>query len=91
MNCTAGVVYTILNNMPWFKYARNEFGSIVIAEYFMGGGRGQWGCEGYIMSVLTTILSLFWLYLNNIEKFVDDHNQFRVNVMTTIVIIFFLQ
>lgn len=57
----------------------------------MGGGRGQWGGEGYIMSILTTILSLCWLYLNNIDKFVEDHNQFRVNVMTILVIIFFLQ
>lgn len=38
--CTAGIVYSMLNNMPWFKYERNEYGSIVVAEYFMRGQRG---------------------------------------------------
>ena len=35
--CTGGLVYSMLNNMPWFKFERNEYGAIVIAEYFMRG------------------------------------------------------
>ena len=35
--CTGGLVYSMLNNMPWFKFERNEFGAIVITEYFMRG------------------------------------------------------
>lgn len=38
--CTGGLVYSMLNQMPWFKFERNEFGSIVITEYFMRGQRG---------------------------------------------------
>lgn len=38
--CTGGLVFSILNNMPWFKFERNEFGSVVIGEYFMRGQRG---------------------------------------------------
>ena len=35
--CTAGTVYTILNGMPLFRFERNEFGSVVISEYFQRG------------------------------------------------------
>jgi hypothetical protein len=38
--CTGGLVYSMLNQMPWFKFEKNEFGSVVIAEYFMRGQRG---------------------------------------------------
>jgi len=38
--CTGGIVFSILNNMPWFRFERNEFGAIVISEYFMRGQRG---------------------------------------------------
>jgi hypothetical protein len=33
--CTGGLVYTMLNGMPFFKYERNEFGAVVVTEYFM--------------------------------------------------------
>lgn len=35
--CTAGTVYSILNGMPIFRFERNEFGSVVITEYFQKG------------------------------------------------------
>ena len=38
--CTGGLVYSMLNSMPWFKFERNEYGTVVIAEYFMRGQRG---------------------------------------------------
>lgn len=38
--CTGGLVYSMLNNMPWFKFERNEYGAVVVAEYFMRGQRG---------------------------------------------------
>ena len=38
--CTGGVVYSVLHNVPWFKFERDEFGKTVIAEYFMRGQRG---------------------------------------------------
>ena len=38
--CTGGVIYSRLNNMPWFKFEKNEYGSIHIAEYIMDNARG---------------------------------------------------
>jgi|ERR1711935_587698 len=38
--CTGGLVYSALNNMPWFRFERNEFGSVFVSEYFMRGQRG---------------------------------------------------
>ena len=35
--CTGGVVFSIINNVPWFRFERNEYGAIVISEYFMRG------------------------------------------------------
>jgi len=70
--CTAGVVYSTLNNMPWFRYERNEYGSVVITEYFMRGQRGQWAGEGYIVSILTTLIGLGYLYMMKLDKVTDD-------------------
>lgn len=61
--CTGGLVYSMLNNMPWFKFERNEYGSVSITEYFMRGQRGQWAGEGYLISVLVTVIGLGYLYL----------------------------
>ena len=61
--CTGGLVYSMLNNMPWFKFERTEYGSIAITEYFMRGQRGQWAGEGYLISVLVTVIGLGYLYL----------------------------
>ena len=38
--CTGGLVYSMLNNMPLFKFERNEFGQVVVKEYIMRGQRG---------------------------------------------------
>jgi len=70
--CTAGVVYSTLNNMPWFRYERNEYGSVVITEYFMRGQRGQWAGEGYIVSILTTLIGLGYLYMMKLDRVTDD-------------------
>lgn len=83
--CTGGLVYSMLNQMPWFKFEKNEFGSVVIAEYFMRGQRGQWAGEGYIISVLVTVIGLTYLYLNNITQFSSDKSQQRMMVFVTIL------
>ena len=69
---TGGLVYSMLNSMPWFKFERNEFGQVVIAEYLMRGQRGKWAGEGYIASFLCTAIGLTYLALNNIEKIFKD-------------------
>ena len=66
--CTGGIVFSILNNMPWFRFEKNEFGAIVIGEYFMRGQRGQYAGEGYIISILATSIGLIYLYLSLLEK-----------------------
>ena len=35
--CTGGLIYSMINETPLFKFERNEYGSIVVAEYFMRG------------------------------------------------------
>jgi len=89
--CTGGLVYSMLNSMPWFKFERNEFGSIVITEYFMRGQRGQWAGEGYIISVLVTVIGLTYLFLCNVEKFASDKGQQRMWVLFTLMAIWMMQ
>lgn len=70
--CTAGLVFSILNGMPIFRFERNEFGSVVITEYFQRGQRGQWAGEGFIMSTMAVIIGLTYLTLNNVERIFED-------------------
>ena len=65
--CTGGVVYSILQSMPLFKFAKNEYGQIYIEEYIMPGQRGQWAGEGYIASALYLGVGLAYLYLARIQ------------------------
>jgi hypothetical protein len=67
--CTGGIVYSMLNNSPLFKFRRNEYGSVVVEEYIMRGQRGQYAGEGYIASCLFTLIGLSYLFLANVEKF----------------------
>ena len=89
--CTAGTVFSILNGMPIFRFDRNEFGAVVITEYFQRGQRGQWAGEGYIMSVMATIIGLLFLFLNNVDAFSDDKYQQRITVYFILFSLFILQ
>ena len=81
--CTGGLVYSMINDTPLFKFERNEYGSIVVAEYFMRGQRGQWRGEGYLVSTLVTATGLLWLFLSKIElvKQFKDSNKFTQRVI----------
>ena len=70
--CTGGLVYSMLNQMPLFKFERNEFGAVVVGEYFMRGQRGQYMGEGYIASFMFTAIGLAYLYLAKIPSMVSD-------------------
>ena len=88
--CTGGIVFSILNQMPWFRFERNEFGSVVIGEYFMRGQRGQYAGEGYIVSFLTTFVGLLYLYLSKLESWIptgSDKSTLRMAVMIILIII----
>lgn len=80
----------MLNNMPWFKFERNEFGAIVVTEYFMRGQRGQWAGEGYIVSILVTLTGLGYLFLNNADRFFKDRSTIRLSIYAIIASIFIL-
>lgn len=80
----------MLNNMPWFKFERNEFGAIVVTEYFMRGQRGQWAGEGYIVSILVTLTGLGYLFLNNADRFFKDRFTIRLSIYAIIASIFIL-
>ena len=88
--CTGGLVYSMLNNMPWFKFERNEFGAIVITEYFMRGQRGQWAGEGYIVSILVTLTGFGYLVLNNADRLAKDRSSIRVTIYVIVATIFIL-
>lgn len=89
--CTGGLVYSMLNNMPLFRFERNEFGQVVVKEYIMRGQRGQYAGEGYICSLLMTIIGLIYTYLGNINRFVNDKNQMRVQIILILLSLFLLQ
>jgi len=81
--CTGGLIYSMINDTPLFKFERNEYGSIVVAEYFMRGQRGQWRGEGYLVSTLVTFTGLLWLFLSKIEvvKQFKEANKFTQRVI----------
>lgn len=85
--CTGGIVFSILNNMPWFRFERNEFGAVVIGEYFMKGQRGQYAGEGYIVSFLTTFIGLMYLYLSRLDRWHDGTSKSSIRMAVMIVLI----
>ena len=89
--CTGGIVYSILNNMPLFRFERNEFGSVVVGEYVMRGQRGQWMGEGYMASGLFTVIGLMYLGLANINTFVESKLHQRIWVLVMLVAIYIMQ
>jgi len=56
----------------------------------MRGQRGQWAGEGYIVSILVTIIGLLYLYLNNIGSMVEDKGSMRIAVIISLMSLFFL-
>jgi len=89
--CTGGLVYTMLNGMPFFKYERNEFGAVVITEYFMRSQNAQWGGEGYIVSVLVAATGISYVILNRADTVCSTKHNLRVVTMAMLVSIFILQ
>ena len=55
--CTSGFIYTILNNMPMFKMEQDQYGKLIVSEYFMRSNRGQYGGEGYITAFIALSIS----------------------------------
>lgn len=89
--CTGGFVYSALNNMPLFKFERNEYGSIQVGEYIMRGQRGQYAGEGYIGSFLFTIIGLAYLYLSKVNETVEGRHNQRIAVIVGLIVLHILQ
>jgi hypothetical protein len=89
--CTGGLVYSMLNNMPLFRFERNEFGQVIVKEYIMRGQRGQYAGEGYICSILISIIGLLYTYLANITKMVSEKSAQRIQICLSLFTLFVLQ
>lgn len=89
--CTGGLVFSMLNGMPLFRFERNQFGQVVVTEYFMRGQRGQYAGEGYIASTLFTVIGLAYLGLTRVSSWVGDKNKLRMWVMIILFVLFILQ
>ena len=83
-------MYTILNGMPFFKYERNEFGAVVVTEYFMRSQNAQWGGEGYIVSLLVAATGISYIILNKADSVCSTKHNLRVVTMALLVSIFIL-
>jgi len=88
--CTSGVVYTMINPVPMFRFEPDKYGKYHIVEYFMSTNRGQYGGEGYIVSSLALMISSGFFFLIKMEKFVEGKTQKRIATAVTILITFIL-
>lgn len=86
--CTSGIVYSIIHNVPWFKLERDQFGNVVVAEYFMRGQRGQWAGEGYIFSLLCGATGLVLIFLSRVERFVQKEQSMRIAIIVSLVLVY---
>lgn len=75
--CIAGTVYSILREMPFFKYDRDEFGGVFIEEYFLKMNRMQYMGEGYIFSALVTICGILILMISQLDTLFKTKKQMR--------------
>lgn len=55
--CVGGSVHNIIHDVPWWKLERSPEGEVYIAEYIHKDSRMQWAGEGYMMSMLSKMLS----------------------------------
>jgi len=86
--CTSGIVYSIIHNVPWFKLERDQFGNVVVAEYFMRGQRGQWAGEGYIFSLLCGATGLVLTFLSRVDRFVQKEQSMRIAIIVSLVLVY---
>jgi uncharacterized membrane protein YoaT (DUF817 family) len=86
--CTSGIIYCQSHNMPMFRLDKDEFGNMFISEYFMKQQRSQYAGEGYIASILCTLISLCFLCFVRAEVFFSPLNS--TNKMYLLVVLLIL-
>ena len=60
--------------MPLLGIKEDENGSVYIDEFFMRDQHDSYVCEGPIMALIATLLSLVFLQLIRSERFTEDGN-----------------
>ena len=84
--CTGGVVYGIINDMPFFKYEEVN-GKLAVAEYFYRDMQAQWAGEGFIVSALTAAIGVFYAILSRVDNKFDSPWVTRIAVIVLLLII----
>jgi len=88
--CTSGIVYTMLHNMPVFKFDQDAYGKMYVKEYFYRSQRSQYAGEGYLVSTLAMAISMGFLLLSRIDKVFTEPSQRRFAVFALLCIVFTL-
>ena len=86
--CTSGVVYTMLNNVPMFGLGQDQYGKVVVENYFMRSSRGQYGAEGYITSGLALIISASFLMMIKANSWFESVMHRRIAIIISIFVCF---
>ena len=87
--CTSGVVYTMINPVPMFRFEPDRYGRYHVVEYFMTNMRGQYGGEGYIMSSLALLISGSILFLIKVDAFFEKKLSKRIAIGVGVLSVFF--
>ena len=82
--CTSGVVYTILNTVPVFRFDQDQYGKMYVSEYFMRSSRQQYGGEGYIVSLIAICVSAIFLFLSKVDVLFTKTLHRRVAILGAI-------
>ena len=82
--CTSGVVYTILNTVPVFRFDQDQYGKMYVSEYFMRSSRQQYGGEGYIVSLIAVCVSAIFLFLSKVDVLFTKTLHRRVAILGAI-------
>ena len=86
--CTGGIVYSVIHGVPWFKFDRDQSGTVYVAEYFMKGQRGQWAGEGYIFSSLVCVCGILWIFVVRLDTLIVRKYNKRIGALIAILSIF---
>lgn len=88
--CTSGFIYSELHGMPMFRFDKDAYGTMYISEYFMRQQRSQYGGEGYIVSIIAFLTSMFFLAFTRLEVIVDVTGDKRKVILIVLMICAYL-
>lgn len=84
--CTSGVVYTILNTVPVFRFDQDQYGKMFVSEYFMRSSRQQYGGEGYIVAFIALAVSMAFLFMSKVDALFEKALHRRVAILAAIFV-----